>query len=86
MWQIKFSHEAEKLYKKKKDPFLCGRLNGSINELKIEMFWGPHIKKLRGKIDGLYRKDIGDYRIIYEVNIERKIIYIVAIGHRGGIY
>lgn len=44
------------------------------------------IKKLKG-IDGvLYRIRFGDYRIIYSIEDEIKIVDILKIGHRKEIY
>lgn len=39
---------------------------------------------LRGKFKNKYRIRIGDYRVIYW--IEKDILWIIAVGHRKGIY
>jgi mRNA interferase RelE/StbE len=44
----------------------------------------PNVKKLKGS-DG-YRIRIGDYRILYTLNTEKKEISVFAIGHRREIY
>lgn len=44
----------------------------------------PGSLKLRGR-DG-WRIRVGDYRVIYEIDDERKIITILHIGHRRDIY
>ena len=43
-------------------------------------------KPLRGSLRYHYRLRIGDYRVIYRVNIEENIVTIIAIGHRRNIY
>jgi mRNA interferase RelE/StbE len=43
-------------------------------------------KKLRGTARALWRMRVGDYRIIYEVSDQRRIIDIVAIRHRRDAY
>lgn len=43
------------------------------------------IKKLAG-FKSLYRVRCGNYRIIYEVQEEKVIIHVIAIGHRSTIY
>jgi mRNA interferase RelE/StbE len=43
------------------------------------------IKKLKSH-HALYRLRIGNFRIIYTMKHERKVIYIVAIGLRKDIY
>lgn len=44
------------------------------------------VKKLKGSDENLYRIRIGDYRIIYLIEDEIKIVDIRKIGHRKDIY
>ena len=44
------------------------------------------VKKLKGSDEDLYRIRVGDYRIIYSIEDEIKIIDILKIGHRKEIY
>jgi mRNA interferase RelE/StbE len=44
------------------------------------------LEALTGDLAGLYKLRIGDYRVIYEVLWDEKIIVIHAIGHRREIY
>lgn len=44
------------------------------------------VKKLKRTDEHLYRIRIGDYRIIYSIEDEIKIIDILKIGHRKEIY
>jgi len=62
------------------------RVNIAIEEIVKKPFEGPHIKKLKGRLEGKYRYDIGGLRIIYYIDREDKIIYVEAIGPRGDIY
>lgn len=41
-------------------------------------------KKLKGR--DAYRLRIGRYRVIYEIEGEKLIVLVVAIGHRGDVY
>jgi len=53
--------------------------------LSLEQNPRPHgIKKLRHKEE--YRLRIGDYRILYTIDDLKKIITIIAVGHRREIY
>lgn len=47
-----------------------------------------HIKleALKGELAGLYKLREGDYRIIYEVLHQEKMIIIHSIGHRSEVY
>jgi mRNA interferase RelE/StbE len=56
----------------------------AINDLEVD----PKpvgVKKLKDSKD-LYRIRVGDYRVIYSINEEIKIVNILRIGHRKDIY
>jgi mRNA interferase RelE/StbE len=46
----------------------------------------PGVKALTGGHVGRLRVRIGDDRIVFEVDDERRIVYIVGVGHRDRIY
>ncbi|RME44447.1 MAG: type II toxin-antitoxin system RelE/ParE family toxin [Caldilineae bacterium] len=46
----------------------------------------PQSIALKGKLEGLYRRRVGDWRIIYEVDTNQRIVYILQIVHRGKAY
>ena len=43
-------------------------------------------KRLRGELEGLFSLRVGDMRAVYEVDHERRVIVVHAIGPRGDIY
>lgn len=43
-------------------------------------------KALVGQYKGLYRYRYGDYRILYEIDADNRLIIINKIGHRKEIY
>jgi mRNA interferase RelE/StbE len=45
----------------------------------------PGVKMLAGS-HGLLRIRVGDYRVLYAVDDERRMVRIADIGHRGDIY
>jgi mRNA interferase RelE/StbE len=44
------------------------------------------VKKLKGGSEELYRIRSGDYRVIYSIEDEIKVVDIRKIGHRKDIY
>ncbi len=42
-------------------------------------------KKLAGQTSG-YRIRIGDYRVLYELQKHRLVVFVVKVGHRRDIY
>jgi len=45
----------------------------------------PGCRKLRG-FENLWRIRIGDYRVIYQVFEDEKVVDIVAVRHRSQVY
>ena len=44
----------------------------------------PKSKKLKG--EKLYRLRVGNYRVIYDIQDEKLLVFIVKLGHRSDIY
>lgn len=43
-------------------------------------------EKLHGKLAGMYKLRIGDYRIVYRLRFKESLVEIVKIEHRQGVY
>ena len=46
----------------------------------------PNIKPLTGKLKGYYRYRIGDYRVIYRIDDDGRLVIVVLITHRSKAY
>jgi len=44
------------------------------------------VKKIMSRKEKLYRVRVGDYRILYEIYPEKKVVLIVNIDKRSRIY
>ena len=55
-------------------------------QLKVNPFYGPNIKKLKGKFKELYRYRIGDFRLFYAIDSDKIIIIVVDIEKRKDSY
>jgi len=55
-------------------------------QLRKNSFFGPNIKKLKGSLEEYYRYQIGNYRIIYKVDSEKVIVFIITILDRKDAY
>jgi len=81
-FKLKFSHEFDRNFGRlPKD--IQKAIVGSLEDLALKPFLG---KLLKGKFKGLRSLRIGDYRIIYSVNMEQRGIHIITVSHRKKIY
>lgn len=85
MYKVVFYKQAAKYYSRI-NAKNQQRIDMAISKLIENPFESYHIKKLKGRLEGKYRYDIGNSRLIYIVSEKDKIIYIDAIGPRGDIY
>ena len=53
----------------------------------VSLLENPHSGvSLRGELSGLYRLRVGDYRVIYAIDEEKKLVVLLDVGHRRRIY
>ena len=62
---------------------ISSRIFKKVVELSENPF-SKDIKKLKG--ESAFRLRVGDYRIIFDIDIKNNIIYILRLGHRKNIY
>ena len=87
IWKIEIKPTAEKYYRK-----LGNKTRGRIKEalLKLEKSDNPllqeNVRALTGKLKGDYRLRVGDMRILFTPDRQRRVIYVYAILPRAGAY
>lgn len=83
MYEIRFSKKADKAYQK-----LPGAIKVRIDQ-KLGYLQrtprGPDTKKLVGE-QSAYRTRVGSYRIVYEIDDDKILVWILDVGPRGSIY
>jgi mRNA interferase RelE/StbE len=82
-YEIQWKHSAEKDLRGIDRQYLP-RILEAIELLSENPFPSQH-RKLHGS-ESSYLIRIGDYRVIYQVNLENKIIVIYHVRHRKDIY
>ncbi|MFH1379432.1 MAG: type II toxin-antitoxin system RelE/ParE family toxin [bacterium] len=55
-------------------------------QLKHQPYFGKHIKKLKNYKPETWRYRIGDCRFFYEIDEERKIVFMITADDRGSAY
>jgi mRNA interferase RelE/StbE len=61
------------------------QLAGQIDALAEDPYQAAGVSKLEGE-EKLYRKRVGDYRILFEIDSTKKVVTIAKIGHRSDVY
>lgn len=82
-YEIQWKHSAEKDLRGIDRQFIS-RILEAVSSLSDDLFPSQH-RKLQGS-ESSYRIRIGDYRVIYQTDIENKIIVIYHVRHRKDIY
>ena len=85
-WEIGFSRDAEKFLKRENlRSETVAEIINFLKRMKGESV-SVDVKKLKGDWQGFYRIRKGKLRIIFELNFQEHLIYVVRIDHRGKVY
>jgi mRNA interferase RelE/StbE len=84
MYKLIVDKQVEKFIAKV-DTSTRKRLLKALVDLAENPYVDNHVKRLKGKHD-LFRKRVGDYRIIFKIVDDELIIMVLKIGNRGDIY
>lgn len=84
-YRIQLSAKASK-YLLRLNQTTASRLLDRMEALKTDPYRIRGVKRLTGRLAGLYRLRIGDYRFVYEIREADKIIVVLVIGAKGDIY
>lgn len=84
-YSIEFAREAESDFAilVRSDRRLAERALAKIESLSISSAEG---KPLAGNHKGEFSLRVGNYRIIYELDTARHVVYILTIKHRKHVY
>ena len=83
MYEVKFSKKATKAYRKLPENVRF-RIDQKIDYLR-DTPRGHDTKKIAGH-DNAYRTRVGNYGIVYEIEDEKLLVWILDVGARGSVY
>jgi mRNA interferase RelE/StbE len=85
MFDLELSSQAEKSIARlhKRDRQLISRFYSAFDEIKANPFGA---KSLSGELRGLRSYRVGNYRIIFEIDLAGSVINIITIKHRRDVY
>lgn len=82
MAEVRLSSSAEKQFLK-----LQKNIKSKVGKALLKLEADPFIgKKLKGELAGQYSLKVWPYRIIYQFDPDKKIVYVISIIHRQGAY
>ena len=84
IFKIALSKEALKYYNKVSTN-TAAKLDRCFTGLESDPIQGSNIKPLKG-LSGKYRYRVGNLRVIYQIVLQEKIVYVIAILPRGQAY
>ena len=84
MYRVQFAQEAERDLQRL-DPQVRMRILTRLDWLSEHAEQVQH-RPLTGPLAGLFKLRLGDFRILYDVFNNDRIIFVHAIGHRRDIY
>jgi mRNA interferase RelE/StbE len=85
MFDVVLSPEALDFYTNADAP-LAGKLNRCFAQLKQNPRSHSNSKRLKGRLAGLWRYRVGDWRVVYRIDDEQDRVVILAIAHRREAY
>jgi len=85
MYKVVLLPKAETTYSHA-NAVLARKLARSFKLLEANPLRHPNIKPLVGPLKGLFRFRVGDYRIVYQIDADSEVVYVVRIAHRKGAY
>ncbi len=86
MYEVKISPSAEKQLSKLDKQTARIIKNWVIKNLVDTIDPRRTGKPLTGKLSGMWRYRVGDYRIFAEINDNTLTIFLIDIGHRKDVY
>lgn len=82
--EIAYSRAAAKALMRAPRPVAL-RIRDKLRRLADDpLALNPNVRRLTGRAG--YRLRVGDWRVVYDVEVARVVIWVIDIGPRGDIY
>jgi mRNA interferase RelE/StbE len=83
-YELRFTKEAKEQLRNLDNP-TAKQIARKINWLVENTDSIPH-RALVGNLSGLFRYRISDYRVLYYLDYQLRVLLVVEIGHRRDVY
>ncbi len=85
MFEVHLTRGVQKFYEGV-DSSMARRLNRCFDQLRHDPYEHPNIKRLKGSLTGYWRYRVGDWRVVYRVEEDNRIVIIILVAHRREAY
>jgi mRNA interferase RelE/StbE len=85
MFNVILSPEAQAFFVAADHP-LARKLARCFQQLELEPRRHNNIKRLSGKLAGLVRYRVGDWRVLYRIDDEASQVLVLSIANRREVY
>jgi mRNA interferase RelE/StbE len=85
MFEVVLSPAASDFFAAADRP-LAMKLARCFRRLEAEPREGNNVKRLKGKLSGLLRYRVGDWRVIYRIDNDADRVNVLVIAHRREVY
>jgi mRNA interferase RelE/StbE len=85
MHEVLLSERARKQYDAVAAP-LRSRFDRCFETLSADPRRHPNIRPLKGPLAGLWRFRVGDYRVVYRIQDDDRVVIVLLIAHRRDVY
>jgi mRNA interferase RelE/StbE len=88
VWQVVLTTAADRAFRKlaERDRVLAARIRDELNAVRAQESPNLVLKQLEGYYPPNYSARIGDYRIVVEIDDDRRLIIVRGIGPRKNVY
>ncbi len=83
MFSVEYAKSVTKELKSAPKPLRARALNVAEDILARDPYQG---KPLAGRYKGLYRFRVGEYRIVYSIEKDRLVVFVLCIRYRKDVY
>ena len=85
MYDLLLTREAQRAYEQA-DATLVKKLHRCFEQLCQDPYPHPNTKRLKGPLAGCYRYRLRDWRVVYRVEEDGRVVIILLIAHRRDAY
>ena len=85
MYSVELSREAQRFYDRCDRP-LARKLARCFKSLEQNPREGNNVKPLKGRFAGSYRYRVGDLRVVYTIDEQAVMVFVITIAKRSDVY